>query len=693
MLDRAAALGAAAPGGADRPTSPPANAGPLDSAARLASGDPATIAAATDEAIAQARAGFAAVKSGTLSGLDRLDAYDDAMAVLANTADPVDLVAATHPDEATRTAAEAAKQRLATVRTEASLDRELYDALASIDLDAIDDPGTRHYLTVTLREFRRAGVDRDEATRARVRELQDELVTIGQAFDRNIRTDTRAAKLPVEALDGLPEDYVRAHPPGPDGLVTITTDYPDILPFLTYARDAGAREQLWRLFRQRGHPANVEVLRRMLQVRHELATLLGYPSWAQYAAENKMIGSAENIAEFIERIAEAARDRAERDYQRLLARKRVDDPEATSVAPWDASYLDDRIKAEQLAFDTQALRPYFEYGRVKAGLMALVERLFAVRFVPRPDIPVWHPEVECYEVYRADEPGAGGPDGNGTLLGRIFLDMHPRPDKYSHAAMFPLTTGKAGQRIPECALVCNLPRPSAQEPALLRHSDVETLFHEFGHLLHHIFAGAGRWAGTSGIATEWDFVEAPSQLLEEWVRDPEALATFAVHYETGEPLPASMVAKLREAEELGKGLYVRQQMFYASLSLNLYRRDPAEIDPVAVEREEQERLTPYKHVDGTFMHLGFGHLDGYSALYCTYMWSLVIAKDLFTVFARDGLLNPDVAVRYRDAVLAPGGSAPAAELIERFLGRPYSFDAYRAWLDSDTLEPAPSAST
>lgn len=716
MLDRAAAPDSADPTAVAASTSPagptgtagptpgpagtagpstgaPPTPGPLDSAAVLASGDPASIAAATDEAIARARAGFAAVKSGTLSGLDRLDAYDDAMAVLANTADPVDLVAATHPDEATRTAAEAAKQRLATVRTEASLDRELYDALASIDLDAIADPGTRHYLTVTLREFRRAGVDRDEATRARVRELQEELVAIGQAFDRNIRTDTRSAKLPVTALDGLPEDYVRTHPPGPDGLVTITTDYPDILPFLTYSRDAAARELMWRLFRQRGHPANIEVLRRMLQVRHELATLLGYSSWADYAAENKMIGSAANIAGFIERIAEAARGRAERDYERLLARKRVDEPEATAVAPWDASYLDDRIKAEQLNFDTQALRPYFEYGRVKAGLMALVERLFAVRFVPRPDIPVWHPEVECYEVHRAEgTDGDGTSPGTETLLGRIFLDMHPRPDKYSHAAMFPLTTGKAGQRIPECALVCNLPRPSAQEPALLRHSDVETLFHEFGHLIHHIFAGAGRWAGTSGIATEWDFVEAPSQLLEEWVRDPEALATFAVHYETGEPLPASMVAKLREAEELGKGLYVRQQMFYASLSLNLYRRDPADIDPVAVEREEQERLTPYKHVDGTFMHLGFGHLDGYSALYCTYMWSLVIAKDLFTVFARDGLLNPEVAVRYRDAVLAPGGSAPAAELIERFLERPYSFDAYRAWLDSDTLEDQPSAS-
>jgi Zn-dependent oligopeptidase len=644
------------------------------SATVLASGDPATIATAADRAIEQARAGFAAVKAGGLTGLDLLDAFDDAMAVLANTADPVDLVAATHPDQATREAAEEAKQRLAKVRTEASLDRGLYDALSGIPLGDDADAGTRHYLATTLREFRRAGVDRDEATRARVRELQEELVGIGQDFDRNIRSDTRTARLPESALAGLPEDYGRAHPPGEDGLVAITTDYPDILPFLTYSRDVAAREQLWRLFRLRGHPANVDVLRRMLERRHELATLLGYPSWAEYAAENKMIGSAANISDFIERIADAAQDRATRDYDRLLARKRADEPEALAVMPWDSSYLDDRLKAEQLAFDTQAVRPYFEYGRVKAGLMTLVERLFAVRFVRREDAPTWHAEVECFDVQDAD----------GTLLGRIYLDMHPRPDKYSHAAMFPVTTGKAGQRVPECALVCNLPRPSADEPALLQHSDVETFFHEFGHLVHHVFAGAGRWAGASGIATEWDFVEAPSQLLEEWVRDADTLATFAVHHETGEHLPAAMVAKLRAAEELGKGLYVRQQMFYASLSLNLYRRDPVGIDPVAVEREEQERLTPYKHVDGTFLHLGFGHLDGYSAIYCTYMWSLVIAKDLFTVFDRDGLLNPATAERYRQAVLAPGGSAPAAELVERFLGRPYDFAAYRSWLDTET---------
>jgi thimet oligopeptidase len=210
---------------------------------------------------------------------------------------------------------------------------------------------------------------------------------------------------------------------------------------------------------------------------------------------------------------------------------------------------------------------------------------------------------------------------------------------------------------------------------------VETFFHEFGHLIHGIFGGATRWHGISGVATEWDFVEAPSQLLEEWVKDPGTLATFAHHYQTGEVLPAELIERLRRADEFGKGLWVRQQMFYAALSYGLHHLDPDGLDPIAVEQAAMERLTPFAHVDGTYMHLSFGHLEGYSAIYYTYMWSLVIAKDLFTVFERDGLDSPAAAARYRDAVLAPGGSAPAAALVEGFLGRPYAFDAYQKWLD------------
>ena len=650
----------------------PVRPGGGSDAAALASSTAEDLTDAAEAAIANARAGIDAIVRGELSGLAVLDAYDEATAELANMGAVAHLVVKGNPDAAMREAGEAAEAAIAKVLTDISLDPALYRALADLDAGDGDPDATDFFLSRTLRDFRRAGVDRDDATRARVRSLQDELIAIGQAFDRNIREDTRTVALDPAALDGLPEDYRRAHPPAEDGLVRVSTEYPDIIPFMEYSRDTGARERLWRVYRQRAHPANTDVLRRMLERRHELATLLGYASWAAYVTEDKMIGTAEAAADFIARITAAATDQCGRDYAELLERKRVENPSATGVLPWEVAYLQDRLKAEKLAFDTQAARPYFEYNRVKAGLMGQVEQMFAVRFAPRPDLPVWHPEVEPYDVLREDD---------GALLGRIFLDMHPRADKFNHAAMFSMVSGKAGHRVPECALLCNLPRPGAG-PALLQHSDVLTFFHEFGHLIHHVIGGHQRWSGLSGVATEWDFVEAPSQLLEEWTFDAATLAGFAHHVETGEPLPTDMVAKLRQADEFGKGMQVRQQMFYAALSLQLYNRDPAGIDPVAVEREAMESHTPFRHVDGTYMHLSFGHLEGYSAAYYTYMWSLVIAKDLFTRFAEEGLPAPRACAAYRDAVLAPGGRAPAAALVRDFLGRDYTFDAYREWLDS-----------
>jgi Zn-dependent oligopeptidase len=639
--------------------------------AQLAASTPADIAAAADTAIATSRAGFASVKAGdAASDIEIMDQYDEAVAALTDLAALVNMIGKAHPDEDTRAAADAAYQTLSTELTTVTLDPELYAAVSRLDL-ASGDAATRHYVAKTLREFRRSGVDRDAATRARVRELQDEIVAIGLDFDRNIRSDERRASFAPAVLDGLPDDYVRMHPVGDDGLVTISTEYPDIMPFMAYATDAGAREDMWRLFRVRAHPANTDVLRRLVERRHDLATLLGYGSWAQYVTENKMISSDVAAAEFIAKITDASGKRAAADYAELLECKRIDEPDADAVYPWDAAFLQDRLKSEKLAFDTQLVRPYFEYTRVRAGLMGLVERMFGVTFTLRGDIPVWHPDVEVYDVTWA---------ADGSALGRIFLDMHPRTGKFNHAAMFDMRTGKKSVRLPECALLCNLPKPGA-EPALLQHSDVTTYFHEFGHLIHHLIGGHQRWSGISGVATEWDFVEAPSQLLEEWTFDAGTLAEFAVHHETGEPLPAEMVSKLRAADEFGKGLFVRQQMFYASLSLELYRADPATLDIGGLAREAMETHTPYAFVDGTHFELSFGHLDSYSAAYYTYMWSLVIAKDLFTRFADEGLPAPEASAAYRDAVLAAGGSAPAADLVRAFLGRDYTFAAYQAWLE------------
>ena len=647
------------------------------SAAHLATAGADDLTSATEAAIANARAGIDHLKAGDFATpIAALETFDEAFAELGNVSAVANMVANSHPDESVRDAAEAAVETISRVITEISLDPEVYQAISALDLSDQDD-ATQYYLMKTLREFRRAGVDRDDATRSRIRELKEEMVALGLTFERNIRSDTKTLRVDPAALDGLPADFARAHPAGDDGQVAITTDYPDLIPFMTYSRDAKAREALLRLDRTRAYPANIEVFNQLLRLRQEFAGLLGYATWAQYITEDKMIGSDKAAAEFIARISDAATERAGADYAELLTRKQVDDPAATTVDSWDRMYLSDRLKAEKLSFDTQSVRPYFEYNRVKSGLMGMLERMFGIRFTRCTDVPVWHDDVEAYDVTRAD---------SGAQVGRIFLDMHPRDGKFNHAACFTMTVGKQTgdpetSRIPECALLCNLPKPGA-DPALLQHSDVTTFFHEFGHLIHHIIGGHQRWSGVSGIENEWDFVEAPSQLLEEWTFDAATLVTFATHMETGEPLSADLVAKLREADEFGKGLQVRQQMFYATLSLEAHRANPDGIDVLAIERTAQETHTPFKHIDGTYMYLSFGHLEGYSALYYTYMWSLVIAKDLFTRFAAEGLPAPEASAAYRDAVLAPGGTAPAADLVHRFLGRDYTFDAYKAWLDS-----------
>jgi Zn-dependent oligopeptidase len=634
----------------------------MSEAAALITSTPAELTAYADEVIAATRADLAVLKAAQ----DPLEVFDELGAHIDDARRLAKVISQMHPDAAMRAAAEAAEQALDKVMTEISLDEDIFGKLGGVDLSTVDDV-TRYWVTKVLRDFRRSGVDRPPAVRERLRELREELVGISQEFARNINSDTKTVEVEPSALAGLPADYVAAHPVHDDGLVRITTEYADFLPFMSYSRSGSARELLWRGFLRRGYPANGEVLKRMLERRYEMATLLGYESWAKYTTGDKMIGDDDNAAEFIARISAAAAEQSTKDYADLLARKRLDDPEATAVYPWESAYLSERIKAEQFAFDSLTMRPYFEYGRVKEGLMAVAAQLFGIEFRRRDDIPVWHESVDVYDVVEG-----------GEVTGRIFLDMHPRKDKFSHAAMFSLQMGKGGRRTPECVLLCNFPGPGG----LMQHGEVNTFFHEFGHLLHHVFAGGQPWAGIAGIKAEWDFTEAPSQLLEEWTRDAATLARFATHHETGEPIPADLVARMRNANEFGKGLNVRRQMALADLSLSIYRRPPAEVDPVALEHETQARhLPPSFVVDDVYLHMSFGHLDGYSAIYYTYMWSLVIAKDLFTAFDPGDLLAQAVAARYRDLVLAMGGAKPAAQLVQDFLGREFTFNAFEAWLN------------
>ena len=650
-----------------------ANAVPVDDKPFWTNGLPASEFVSIQESrLKQAQAAIDRMlaASGKRTIENTLVPLDEAYTYLDSASQQSGLMQEVHPDKAFREAAENISQKIAAFSTDLSLNRAVYDALVAMDISKADAE-TKFYVEKTLRQFRLAGVDKDEATRKKIKALNDELVLIGQEFARNIREDKdKVIVNNVAELDGLPQDFIDAHKPGPDGKITLTIDYPDSIPVLNYAKNGDLRKRMYFAYNNRAYPQNMAVLDKMAAKRYELANLLGFKTWADYITADKMIKTAANASDFITKIVAASTERAKREYQELLARKRKDDPKATQIDRWDSSYYSELVKRENYSFDGQKVRPYFPYQKVKQGVLDTSARLFSVSFKQVKNAPVWDPLVECWEIFEG-----------GKLIGRFYLDMHPREGKYNHAAEFNVRNGVSGKQIPEATLVCNLPGADANDPGLMEYDDVVTFFHEFGHLIHTLFAGHRKWIGTSGIQTEWDFVEAPSQMLEEWTRDAKTLQTFARHYKTNEPIPADLVAQMNRANEFGKGLHVGAQMVYARLSLSVYDRPPAEVNTDALVKKIYTEYSPIPFVDGTHMQTAFGHLDGYSAIYYTYMWSLVMAKDMFSRFDRNNLLDPVPAMLYRKTVLEPGGSKPAAELLEDFLGRKPSFDAYQNWLN------------
>lgn len=621
------------------------------------------LASRTAEALARARERVQALKARPSDTADILQLWNDVELALSGVAAIGSTFTELHTDPSARSQGETTVQEVDRFVTEFSLDAELYAVFQSADPSGLDDD-SRRLLTDVLRDFRRSGVDKGEQTRARITEISDRMVVVGQDFARNIRTDVRSIQVSPDRLAGMPEDWVAEHPPT-DGVVTVTTDYPDAIPFFTFARDRQARLELRQEFLNRAWPGNDAVLQELFALRREYADLVGYENWAEYDAEVKMIGQGREIKEFIDSVAATAKASAERDYEILLERVQEDFPDAAAVSLADKDFYTELVRKERFGVDAAKVRQYFQFDRVVAGMINLTEQLFGLTFTP-VQAPVWHEDVHAYDV-ALEETGM-----QPVALGRAYLDLHPREGKFGHAAQFSLVDGIAGIQLAEGVLGCNFGK------GLLDHDDVVTLFHEFGHLLHHLLAGRGRYARFAGVATEWDFVEAPSQMLEEWAWDPQVLQSFAIN-EGGEAIPADLVEKMRAAKDFGKGFDALTQMFYAAMSYTYHVEHVRDL--TAKLRELQEQYSLFSYIPGTHMMANFGHLDGYSSGYYTYMWSLVIAKDMFSAFSGD-LFNSEVAARYRDEVLAAGGTQDAADLVAGFLGRPYSLDAFQEWLTS-----------
>jgi thimet oligopeptidase len=598
--------------------------------------------------------------------------FDEATRQLNATIEFSGFMQQVHPDATFRDRATAMTTKASAASTALSLNRNVYQALAALDVSK-SDPATRYYVERQLLEFRLAGVDKDDATRAHLRELNDKLTDQQSSFDRNISDDPRSITVDsAKDLEGLPQDYIDSHKPGADGKIRITTDYPDALPVFTFAKNESVRQRLWVAFGNRAYPKNRDVLLEMMRTRQEIATILGYSSWADYNAADKMIRNGQNIANFIRQVHEAAQPLAQREFAMLLAEKNKTSPGAKEIMDYENFYLRELVQRSGFNFDSTSVRPYFAYDHVKQGILDTAQKLFGLTFTQEVGAPAWAPDVETWDVFE-----------NGKMIGRFYLDMHPRPNKFSHAQMSPLLEGIRGKQLPEGALVCNFAAPTATDPGLMDYGDVVTFFHEFGHLMHQILSGKQQWAGVSGISMESDFAEAPSQMLEEWMRSPQVLATFAHHYKTGEAIPAELVARMNRASAFGRASWVSGQDSFSAISYEIYSRKPQDVDLDAVTDGATRQYTLLTPLAGTHMFASFGHLGGYSSAYYTYLWDKVIAEDFVTQFDPSNLLAPGPAARYRHIVLEPGGSQSANDLVKNFLGRAQNTAAFQKWMGEE----------
>jgi thimet oligopeptidase len=596
--------------------------------------------------------------------------YDEAIEHLSLAGAQAGVLNSVAPDKEVRKQAQQEAQRVAMAGSALSLNREVYEALAAISLDNAS-PATRHFVERTLLGYRLAGVDKDQATRDQIQALHEKSTRLSLEFSRNIQEGGKTIQATSAELEGLPDDYLSRHPAAADGAVTLTTDPPDMQPVMTFAANPALRERMFDAYNTRAYPVNRQILLDLLATRQELATILGFRSWADLATADQMMESAANVRTFLAKLNQASLEGARREHELIMAFARSRQPNLSAIDITSRGYWYEQFRRSAYDFDSQSVRPYFPYAQVEAGVLKTAARLFKVEFRPS-DAPSWHPDVSVFEVFE-----------HGRQVGRFYLDMHPRDGKDKWFSAAPIVTGVRNRTMPEAALICNFPAGDANDPGLLQYSDVVTYFHEFGHLMHAIVGGHTEWAGLSGFATEGDFIEVPSQMLEEFFRDEKLLQSFARHYQTGEVLPAEIIRKMKQAGAFGRADWVRTQLYYTTLSLDLHDQDPAAIDFDVITKTLYESLQPWTWREGNHMYASFGHLTGYSSNYYTYAFDKVIALDFFDQFDPNDLLGCDAGERYRKTVLEQGGSKPGRQMVRDFLGRDEEFSAFSKWLTEE----------
>ena len=600
---------------------------------------------------------------------------DDIYNIIESVWSPGYLMGSVHTDEAIRNEGLNASKKIQNYMTDLSLNEDLYNAVLiySKTNEAKDLRGyKKKFLDDLLLNYKRTGFNLPKDERAKVKEVLDRLTDLGLEFDKNIRSAQDTLFFDEADLEGLPENYKKERLQS-NGKYAVDMSYPSYSPFMKLAESDEARKKLRFKFNNRAVDTNLEVLDNIIRARKNLVKLLGYRSYAEYRTEDRMAKNAKNVWEFENDLKLKLRNKAKKDLIEMMAvkSKRTGKNLIYNIHPWEAEYYENKVKLEKYNLDSEEVKQYFEFNNVTQGLFSIYQLLFGVKFEKVENASVWHEDVQMFSMYDKQ---------SNELIGNFYLDMFPRANKYSHAAAFSVVMGKRtdiGYQKPATALVCNFPKPTEFQPSLLTHDNVETYFHEFGHLVHGVLTKSDlvSYAGTS-VAR--DFVEAPSQMLENWVWKKESLSLFAKHYQSNEVIPNLLLDKMIAAKNINSGTKALQQVFYGIYDFTLndgYDPDGKENTTDLIKKLKNE-ITFYPYQEGTHQQASFGHLNGYGAAYYGYKWSEVYAQDMFSVFEKEGILNPKTGRKYRKIILEKGGTVDPYKLVQEFLGRKPNSEAF-----------------
>ncbi|KAJ2784815.1 metalloendopeptidase [Coemansia interrupta] len=582
-------------------------------------------------------------------------------------------------DKDVRDASTEAEERLEAFEIESQMREDLYKVVHAVytNKDEMDKLGDEDRRLVEKMElgFQQSGLGLNSDDRSRLGEIRKQLSELGIKFSRNVNENDGRETFTREELAGLPDSFFDGRETEVvDGVekYIVTTKYPDMVPVMQLASSERTRRRLMVTNEQRC-PENVELMQEAIALRLEAARLLGYKTHAEFVLVEKMAKTPKAVMDFEHdlrgKLNELARGELKEYEEAKRADKKAAGEEYDGLFNWDFRYYANLIKERKHSVNEEEVKQYLPMKEVTRGILDIYQNMLSLRFAKVENPPVWHPDVEMYEVWEAM---------SNEFVGHFYLDLYPRDAKYNHAAVWPIRSGYAKEdgthEYPVAAMVANFPKATSSAPALLTHTDAITLLHELGHVFHGI-CSLTKWGRFHGTQTEGDFVEAPSQMLENWGWEPSVLSQFAVHYKTGEPIPADLVKRMVAAKNEGAGLFNLRQVFFGLFDMAIHDTTDGKVDAKAAYNRLREDVSMFKNGDtDTWGMATFGHMmGGYDAGYYGYLWSQVFSADIADMYAsrflKDGVESPKTGMDYRREILRPGGSRDASVSLEKFLGR------------------------